>query len=165
MKVCNRCKESKLLDKFYKDKTQKDNLCSFCKLCSKQRNKKWIKENSTKYVSYYNNNYSSNPEKFKKHHKIYYSNLKNRLNKNIRVRYIECVSKEHRVKGIQFLGCSIEDFIVYLEKHFNKDMSWKNHGTYWEIDHIHPLSKNGIFHYTNTQPLSIKENKKKYNKV
>jgi 5-methylcytosine-specific restriction endonuclease McrA len=28
---------------------------------------------------------------------------------------------------------------VYQSK-FTKDMNWKNHGTYWEIDHIIPIS-------------------------
>ncbi len=34
-----------------------------------------------------------------------------------------------------------------------------------EIDHIHPLSKEGSFHYTNTQPLTVKDNRIKSNKI
>ena len=40
-------------------------------------------------------------------------------------------------------------------------MNWDNYGSYWEIDHIKPLSKGGSFHYTNTQPLTVKENRRK----
>ena len=44
-------------------------------------------------------------------------------------------------------------------------MNWGNYGTYWEIDHTFPLSKGGSFHYTNTQPLTIEENRSKGNKI
>ena len=44
-------------------------------------------------------------------------------------------------------------------------MTWDNYGSYWEIDHLKPLSKNGSFDYTNTRPLSVTENRKKYNKL
>jgi hypothetical protein len=52
-------------------------------------------------------------------------------------------------------------------------MSWNNHGSYWEIDHIKPCSSFDLtdieqqkqcFHYTNLQPLTIYENRSKYNK-
>jgi hypothetical protein len=52
-------------------------------------------------------------------------------------------------------------------------MNWKNYGTYWEIDHIKPISlfdltkKQEIkkcFNYKNTKPLSINENRQKENK-
>lgn len=65
----------------------------------------------------------------------------------------------------EYLGCSYEEYFVYLEQRFDSNMNWDNYGTYWEIDHIHPLSKGGSFHYTNTQPMEVIENRKKSNKV
>jgi hypothetical protein len=53
-------------------------------------------------------------------------------------------------------------------------MSWSNHGTIWEIDHIKPVSSFDLtdedqqkqcFHYTNLQPLTKKENRTKSNKL
>ena len=66
-----------------------------------------------------------------------------------------------------YLGCSYEEYFVYLEQQFDENMNWDNYGKdkYWEIDHIHPLSKSGSFHYTNTRPLAITENRKKSNKI
>ena len=55
--------------------------------------------------------------------------------------------------------------MVFLEKQFDDKMSWDNHGTYWEIDHIKPLSKGGSFHYTNTQPLIWEDNRSKSAKL
>jgi 5-methylcytosine-specific restriction endonuclease McrA len=44
-------------------------------------------------------------------------------------------------------------------------MNWDNYGKIWEVDHIYPTSKGGSFHYMNTQPLLISENRKKSNKL
>ena len=65
---------------------------------------------------------------------------------------------------LDLIGCSREDFINYIEKQFTSEMDWDNYGVYWELDHIKPLSKDGTFHYTNCQPLTITENRKKSNK-
>tara|TARA_B110001452_G_C14960348_1_gene335841 strand:+ start:88 stop:588 length:501 start_codon:yes stop_codon:yes gene_type:complete len=64
----------------------------------------------------------------------------------------------------KYLGCNIKEYKVYLENKFTDKMSWDNYGTYWEIDHIIPTSKGGSFYYTNTQPLSVKENRIKGNR-
>jgi hypothetical protein len=68
-------------------------------------------------------------------------------------------------KTNEYLGCSYEEYALYLEKQFDKNMTWENYGTYWEIDHTTPLSKGGSFHYTNTTPMIISENRSKSNKL
>ena len=57
-----------------------------------------------------------------------------------------------------------KNYIDYLENKFTTGMSWDNLGE-WEIDHILPVSKGGSFHYTNTQPLWMRENRQKSNKL
>jgi len=71
------------------------------------------------------------------------------------------------------LGCSFEEFKLYLESKFEKWMNWDNYGKYngeinygWDIDHIIPLSSAKIeeeiyklSHYTNLQPLCSKFNR------
>jgi hypothetical protein len=63
-------------------------------------------------------------------------------------------------KTIDILGCSFEQFKFYLESKFDENMNWENHGSYWHIDHIKPISlaKNekevyDLNHYSNFQPL------------
>ena len=63
------------------------------------------------------------------------------------------------------LGCNYSEYKSHLESQFSSEMNWENYGDYWEIDHIFPLSKGGSFHYKNTQPLTIIENRKKKDKL
>src|SRR5665213_2576367 len=72
--------------------------------------------------------------------------------------------------AVRDLGCSIDFLKTYLSTRFDKDMSWDNYGTYWEIDHIIPLSKFDLtdrdqflkaVHYTNLQPLTVSDNRRK----
>jgi hypothetical protein len=83
-----------------------------------------------------------------------------------------------RSKTYEILGCSFEEFKLYLESKFEPWMTWENRGLYntelnygWDIDHIIPLdsaeSEEEIIrlnHYTNLQPLCSYTNRniKKY---
>ncbi len=65
------------------------------------------------------------------------------------------------------LGCSYEDFKIYIESQFEYWMSWDNYGLYngeenygWDLDHILPLSsaecEEDVYklnHHSNIQPL------------
>lgn len=72
-----------------------------------------------------------------------------------------------------YLGCTIKEYRIYLEKLFTPEMNWDNYGSYWEIDHIKPCSSFDLtikeeqlkcFHHTNTQPMYWKNNREKSNK-
>lgn len=75
--------------------------------------------------------------------------------------------------SIKKLGCSLSDFIIYIENKFTSEMSWDNHGSYWHLDHIKPLALFNLedktefeiaCHYSNYQPLKAIDNlsKNKY---
>ena len=77
------------------------------------------------------------------------------------------------LKTSKILGCSFDDFKIYLESKFEDWMNWENKGLYngefkygWDIDHIIPLvtseSEEDVIrlnHYTNLQPLCSKINR------
>lgn len=77
--------------------------------------------------------------------------------------------------AVRDLGCSIEEFRVYIESKFQPGMNWNNltrNG--WHIDHIKPLSSFNLedpeqfkqaTHYTNLQPLWAEDNLRKSNKA
>ena len=43
-------------------------------------------------------------------------------------------------RTLEYLGCSIGEYCVYLESKFDNKMNWDNQGTYWQIDHIKPIA-------------------------
>ena len=74
-------------------------------------------------------------------------------------------------KTYEILGCSYEDFKIYIENHFKDGMTWENKGA-WHIDHIIPTCTAKteedlirLNHYTNLQPLWAEENLKKGSKL
>jgi hypothetical protein len=70
--------------------------------------------------------------------------------------------------AVRDLGCSIVEFIKYIESKFLPGMTWGNHSSKgWHLDHIVPLCKFNLVnrieflkatHFTNYQPLWAKEN-------
>ena len=90
---------------------------------------------------------------------------------NVRTRMYQTLKDINKHEPtLKLLGCSIKDYKLYLESKFDENMSWDNYGTYWEIDHIKELYKFDLtqynqqmeaFNFTNTQPLTIPENRKK----
>ena len=74
-------------------------------------------------------------------------------------------------KTEQILGCTIEEFRIYIESKFTEDMCFENHGE-WHLDHIIPLASANteeeiirLNHYTNFQPLWAEDNFKKSDKI
>ena len=119
----------------------------------KSDNRLKINQNALKY--YYNR--ISNDE-------IYY--LSYRIRNLIRIS-IKKRGYSKKSKTNEILGCSFEEFKIYIESKFEDWMNWSNHGLYngqlnygWDIDHIIPLSSVKteedvirLNHYTNLQPL------------
>ena len=101
----------------------------------------------------------------------YRNNVYFRISDSIRKRLrlaLKWQRQEKRNKTIDYLGCSINEFIEYFESKFingmtmNKFMNGEIH-----IDHIKPCASFDLsdleqqkecFHYTNLQPLWAKEN-------
>ncbi len=81
-------------------------------------------------------------------------------------------STKKRSKSCEkMLGCSLEDFRIYLESKFEVGMTWENYGKYgWHIDHIVPCAlfdltreehRKRCFHFSNLQPMFAIKNQKK----
>jgi hypothetical protein len=184
MKTCNTCKETKPFKEFYKQtptKRNKEGYQGKCKKCvnayyleNKEKTLKYVKEWSLK-TNHHKKYYQKNKPKIKQQNK---ENYRRRYNEDIEFRMLEILRKRiytclvkgiknpsrHRKSSIEELGCSPKEWCVYLEKQFNGKMNWDNYGTYWEVDHIKQLNQGGSFHYTNTRPLSIPENRQRKKK-
>jgi hypothetical protein len=85
MKKCSKCGKIKLLTEFYKDRTKKDGLRSACKVCCKEDDKRYYKNNPEKVrernriwrennPEYDKEYYKNNSEKIKEYCKKYRKN-------------------------------------------------------------------------------------------
>jgi hypothetical protein len=110
----------------------------------------------------------------------YYSNPHNRIVACMRSRICMAIRSAltyKQAKTTELLGCTIQDFLVYIESQFKPNMSWDNYGKgidKWNIDHIIPCASFDLtkleeqqkcFHHTNCQPLWSIENSKKRDKL
>lgn len=183
MKTCNKCSQIKPLNSFSKSNSNKDGYMKYCKVCHGLQNK----ANRNKYKEY-DKEYAKKNWLVKKEdpdyqlkHREYQKQYKRqkrknpifKLKENLRTYFYRTITNKSNSVS-KYLGCSIEEFKLYLEKQFNQNMNWGNYGAYWEIDHIDPI-KNFNFtdeleiyecwNYKNLQPLTINENRtKRYNK-
>jgi len=151
------------------------------KECKKIYNENYRKENKEKIKEYKEVYYEENIEKIKEYQRSYRSNrlLSDnlfKLSKNIRTLIVKSFKEngyKKTSKTFNIVGCSFEEFKLYLESKFEPWMNWDNYGLYngefnngWDIDHIIPTisanSEEEIFklnHYDNLQPLCSKVNR------
>ena len=133
-------------------------------------NKKWNEANKEKYRESIDNWRKENIEHHRKTRREYMSeyriNTPDYILKENVSHYIRRVLNGGKSGSYEkYLGCNIKEYKQYLEQKFTDKMNWDNYGAYWEIDHIIPTSKGGSFHYSNTQPLSVTENRSKGNRT
>ena len=72
-----------------------------------------------------------------------------------------------------WLGCTAEQFRVYIQNQFKDGMTWDN-ASKWDIDHVIPLFHSNagdndqmrkLWHYTNLRPLWAKENRSRPKRI
>jgi len=188
LRKCSLCKlELELTSvNFHRNKNEVDGFdyrCKKCKLNHYNSNKEIYKTNSLNWQQNNPEKNSITQKKYKQSEKgvatrkkyrkkeydqKYGVNMEWTLLRNLRIRLQNALKKEFKTgKTLELLGCSIEEYIIYLEQQFDQNMTWENYGKdkYWEIDHIQPLSKEGSFHYKNTRPYPISENRSKGNRI
>lgn len=89
---------------------------------------------------------------------------------------ISCFLRRNKIRKThtsnQYLGADFDTVKLHLEPKFLPEMTWKNHGKIWHIDHIIPLASAKteeelikLFHYTNLQPLWARDNWSKGAKI
>lgn len=119
-------------------------------------------------------------DKLNKKKRVYFKNRREkdpgfRMLVNLRRRLILALKGERKSETTRrLLGCDNETLINHFEAQFTSEMSWSNYGKFWSIDHIIPCDAFDLtdpeqqkicFHYTNLQPLPIKDNRGKSNSI
>jgi hypothetical protein len=148
-------------------------------LCKKHYGYLWKSLNKDKTAIHSKNTYNRNKDYYIKSTSEKRS-LSRKLDPEVRLRdslrrRLNNALKNNQKMGsaVSNLGCSIQEFRVYLETKFQSGMTWNNYGKFgWHIDHIKPLSKFDLSnkeqlkeacYYTNLQPLWWQDNLKKGN--
>jgi 5-methylcytosine-specific restriction endonuclease McrA len=165
-KKCTKCKVTQPVENFYWRKTR-NNYSPKCKPCWTEDSKTYNIQNKEARTEYYNK-WRENNDDWKKYQRDYKkkSSPQQRVIFNLRNRVYKLMLKEYKSQAtLDLIGCSREEFLLHLEKQFTKEMNWENYGTYWEVDHIIPLSKGGTIRWDNSRPYLISDNRKKYNKM
>ena len=156
-------------------------------ISNKKYNKKYYQENKEKINEVCKNYYKENKEIINTRNNNYIKKLRKendlfKFKVNVRTRIskaLKNIKTQKTDKTEKLLGCSYDDFKIYLESKFEPWMSWENRGLYngeknfgWDIDHIIPLSNAKtlldlipLIHHSNCQPLcsyinrDVKKNK------
>ena len=171
MKLCSKCKVNER--KYSNGYCRECNNKAAVKYRKTPKGKKYQKELDKSWRERYDK-MRSDPKKLEayKAQRRAYQNKRRKTNKTLTLKYDTQVRINQCIKAGYFtdkyecaVGCSWEEYREYIESQWSDKMNWENYGDYWEIDHIFPLSKGGSFHYKNTQPLIVTENRKKGNRL
>ena len=162
-----------------KDKVKEYNLRNKEKIYKKQ--KEWEKNNPNNNKERAKIWREKNPEKAKENRAKSIKKRKEndnlfRLKCNIKSMLAKTLSRKgykKKSRSHEIIGCSFEEFKLYLESKFEPWMTWDNYGLYngtpnygWDIDHIIPQSSANteeellrLNHFSNLQPLCSKVNR------
>ena len=140
----------------------------------KTRNAEHVKRYKARYRM--NNNDKIRAYQRRKRKELMTSSVAFVIRERLRKRITEALRNQRGSKSkktMQFLGCSLEDFRIYIESKFDVGMNWSNWGKgkdKWNLDHIVPCAifdltkpehQNRCFHFSNYQPLWQPDNSKK----
>ena len=189
-KVCSRCKESKPVEAFSKNRTTADGLTVWCKPCYVEYRKEYKTKNKENLKAYNKKRYmkdkekyeayrTKNKEKIKEYFKAHYAKNKERLKKQ-RANY----AKEYREKNkdkrchwasmcraarIQRTPCWLteDDKVLIKRKYELAKKKTESTGERWVVDHILPLQGtlvSGLHVPANLRVIKEITNLRKHNK-
>jgi hypothetical protein len=188
LRKCSKCNIIKDLIYFNNQNDKKDGKQSSCKECQKIKRKENYLIIKQRQKIYYNNNreiiIKKNNQYAKNNSVLLNKKLKERKQKDpifkFKIAIRNSINVAFKRGNNQFkknarteiiLGCTIEEFIIYIQSQFKKGMNFDNHGK-WHLDHIIPLATAKteedvikLCHYTNYQPLWAKDNLSKGDKI
>lgn len=200
-KICNVCSIEKSITEFGIFHNNKK-LRGYCKECEKEKrkhrdvayrvqNKDRIKTSAKNYKIKHKDVIKerekiyreTNKEKIREKNRNWRNKIKNDPLYKTKFSVSKMIHKVIKRNGYSkksktnfILGCSYDEFKLYLESKFEPWMNWDNYGNpkdgiyepnkTWDIDHIVPINKANseeelikLNHYTNLQPLCSYKNR------
>jgi hypothetical protein len=173
-KICTKCKIEQPLENFHRrNSCKKTGRASQCRSCTSIIKKPYVLKNKDKKASYdkiYRKKKAKEIAAFKKSWEQRNRNDPQfKLRRNLRRRIHHVLKGNNKsAHTMELLGCTVEEFIKYMESLWQPGMSWDNYNPKgWHIDHIIPCrtfdltdpeQQRKCFHYTNQRPLWWHEN-------
>lgn len=183
-KVCPYCETEKSNDNFRHNRQK-------CLDCERKDGRNYRRnDHGKKKAQIWTKN---NKQHMKELQSDWYQNHKSEINEKFRNRYksdfifklrsqlkatVSCKLRSHGSKKIEhtieYIGCSIEFLMSWLEYCFDDSMTFENHGPYWHIDHVIPINKwnlknpehiKNCFHWTNLTPMKGVDNMTKKDNI
>ena len=165
-------KRNKKYDEEDPERKRQNNKKGHIKWYSTEENKKRKQEyyyENKDHIQEYHRDYKPKREK---------EDLNFKIINRLRTRMSMALKKGYKSgSAVRDLGCSIEEFISYIESFWEPGMSWDNYGKkkgQWSIDHTIPLSSFDLTnreqflmaaHYSNMRPMWHIKNMRKHAKV
>jgi 5-methylcytosine-specific restriction endonuclease McrA len=172
LKTCSVCKIEKSLDSFYRQKTGKFGRLSMCKVCNRLQGKKYYALHQNQRKNYFRQYRKEHPDKTSKAQKKYYNNHK----EESLVRYkrwaknnpdkIRGYGEKRTSKLNEFPEMGFID-IKLIDNYYTKvcGICGLKIESKYEIDHIIPLSRNGVHLLQNLQLTHPLCNRTKHNRL
>lgn len=124
----------------------------------------YYKDNITQIKEYHQDNKKNRNEKnkIKRKQNPYYA-----LKEALKVRIFDILKSSKKEKTSNLVGCSCEELKIWIESHFDENISWDNYSTYWHLDHVIPIAFFDLtiederyicFNWSNVRPLEKKQN-------
>lgn len=109
----------------------------------KTQKQQYYKTNIEQIKQYHQDNKQNRNEKnkIKRRQNPYYA-----LKEALKVRIFDVLKSSKKETTSKLIGCSNEDLKIWIETHFNENISWDNYGIYWHLDHVVPIA---FFELTN----------------
>ena len=118
-KKCSKCKENKLIKKFYSNKNSKDGLASWCKDCTLEMmrySNSLNPEKNRKKASLWN---KANPEQYRKRMQLWYKNNSEKAKKRSRLWYKNNPEKARKTHQL-WIGANLERYRAIQRKTSNQ---------------------------------------------
>ncbi len=157
----NREEDSRRSRDYYNRNTEK---CRATKRDYYVENRDQIKDKVIRYQQ-------NNREKIRAGQRLRMKDPHRRIRQTLNVRIWRAINKrKFGIRTMEMLGCSMNDFILYIESKFQVGMTWENYGSAWHVDHIMPCAifdltkpehQRRCFHFSNLQPLFAVDNIRK----
>ena len=120
MKRCKQCKKEQPTSCFHKNKSKKDGLNYICKLCAREKNKKYYENNKEKIIEQKKKYRENNKEKIIEQNKKYCEDNKEKITERKKKHY------ENMPAGIYVIKNTVNDKI-YIGCSTRLPQRWRDH--------------------------------------